>query len=211
VRTFVAVNLNVGVVRRIADEMRALKAQLHGAAGVKFVSPESLHVTLRFLGSIPEATVEVVRDALGRVAAGISPFELRARGLGVFPPQGATRVIWVGLVETGGSLERLAAETSRTLDELGFRSEDRPFKPHVTVGRVKEPSAELTEGLHQLMAGRAELDLGGSLVREVVVYRSDLKARGAEYTALARVPLGAGRPDFTDTASHRPRPELEDD
>jgi 2'-5' RNA ligase len=210
VRTFVAVNLNIAVVRRIADEMRSLKTQLGGGPALKFVSPESLHVTLRFLGYIAEAQVEVVRDSLVRCAAAVSPFELRARGLGVFPPGGMPRVVWVGLVDAAGSLVKLAGEVGRALDDLGFRPDDHPFHPHITIARVKEPSPELKASMPEVVAGRAELDLGASMVREVVLYRSDLKSKGAEYTALARVPLGTHRPDFGE-ASHRPKPELEDD
>jgi 2'-5' RNA ligase len=183
IRAFAALNLSIPVTRRIAEQVERRHAPLE-AAGIKvaWVPPANYHLTLKFLGSVPEESLEAAADLLRRRLQGEPPFEARARRLGAFPSEREPRVLWVG-VEAGEPLERVQRAVEAALMELGFDKEERAFHPHVTVGRVKigGPLGELW---------RSEDDFGASRLTEVVLYESRTLRAGAEYVARQRVPLG---------------------
>jgi 2'-5' RNA ligase len=183
IRAFLALCFSVGVTRRIAEEVARHKERV-AAAGLRvaWVPAANLHLTLQFLGSIPEESVEVVSAAVRRVATAHAPFEARARGLGAFPDARHPRVLWVG-VDGGEPLQRLQRDVEGALEGLGFPRETRAFHPHVTVGRVKDGSPVDVEW-------GGDADLGASLMSEVVVYESKTLRNGSEYRARARVPIG---------------------
>ena len=190
-RVFVAVNFPVAVVRRIADELALLRAEVAKTGWrVAWVPAPNLHLTLKFLGEIPEVQVDPMRSQLGPLLAARAPFELTARGLGAFPDLESPRVIWVG-VEESAAIAALQQEVEGALGELGFAREGRPFHPHVTLGRVKHPG-ERGE-LAPILERRREVRFGGGRIDELVIYQSVLEHRGAEYRALARLPLGHSR------------------
>jgi 2'-5' RNA ligase len=179
IRTFVAVSFSVVVTRRIAEEVERQRASVSGVRAV-WVPPANFHVTLRFLGSIEEEWVAGLAGRLRTRAAKRSPFDMRAKGLGVFPSQERPRVLWVG-VDGGEPLLSLQREVEAASCELGLDPEERPFHPHLTVARVKEGGP---------IAWQSEVDLGMSQVSEMVIYESRTTSKGSEYTARARVPLG---------------------
>ncbi len=182
IRAFVAVNLPIPVVERIVELQTQVKGRAR-EAGLKvgWLGPAQLHVTLKFLGEIVEESAWAIRDRLGEKLAGRSAFEVEVRGVGAFPDRARPRVIWVGL-EEADALTRLAADVEAWLVELGFAAEARPFRPHLTLGRVKAGAADILAGLEERSVGRAQIG-------EVTLYRSVLKPQGAEYTALARIAL----------------------
>jgi 2'-5' RNA ligase len=183
-RIFLALNFSVAVTRKIAEEVERLKAPM-GDAGfrVAWVPAANLHLTLKFLGSIPEELVEGVTGACRRVAARHRPIEASAAGLGAFPSAAKPSVLWVG-VEAGPALVALQRDVEAAMVELGFEKEERAFHPHVTVGRVKEARGPATD------LWKSDAAMGSSALPEIIIYESRTRSAGAEYVARARVPLG---------------------
>jgi len=201
VRAFIAVDIPDNLRRSLAE----VAGRLGGLGGdVKWVRPAGIHVTLKFLGEIGEERVDEVAEAMARAAAGKRPFEVTLAGLGAFPPKGPPRVIWVGIDRGAEELTRLAAEVDCLCAGLGFEPERRPFRAHVTLGRVRSPRGigKLADEVRGGRGGRgggaggaggggwsgfsAEPFMAGS----VKLMRSDLRPSGAVYTCLREVALG---------------------
>jgi 2'-5' RNA ligase len=214
IRSFIAVNIGVAAVRAIAEEQALLRRRVAERGGdVRWVAPQNLHVTLRFLGQVTEPMVAAIQDGLEPVARAVPPFEVTAAGVGVFPDEHRPRVVWVGLREEGGALGRLHAGISEVLARMGFDLEERPFRSHVTIGRVRggDPAA-----LAACLAEIGERRYGAFTVREVACFRSDLRPSGADYRLLWRLPLGGrmrgARPEEAEPPAERDSaPEPEDD
>lgn len=186
IRSFVGLELNEEVRRNIIDLMTELRRT---KAPVKWVEPENLHLTLKFLGDVPEDLLDAVKATLHSVAQGTPEFSFRVEGTGGFPNLRRPRVLWVGVVpET--SLMRLQESVETALKALGFPREDRPFHPHITLGRVKRP-VTITELLRLLGEYRATA-FGVVPATYLTLFRSDLSPQGPTYTPLGRFPF---RPD----------------
>jgi 2'-5' RNA ligase len=184
----VAVHLDDATRAAVAAAASDLRARA-GALPVGWVAPENFHVTLKFLGAVDEARVPSIVTRLQTLAAEGSAFAMEIRGLGAFPSATRARVLWAGITEGGDRLGELAAVVDQALARLGFPPETRDFSPHVTMGRVRVPgrSPELATALE---AGR-DRKLGRVEVRKIALMRSELSPRGARYTPLAALPLGA--------------------
>ncbi len=180
IRLFVAASFSVPVTRRLAEEVERRKAQVAPALKVVWVAPANYHLTLNFIGSAPEESVDAIASRLAKVVARHAPFELRARGLGAFPNAENPTVLWIGAEAPG--LATFQQEVETALVELGFPKEERAYHPHVTVGRVREQVSK--------PVWMASDDFGSSTVSEIVVYESRTLSAGAEYIARARVALG---------------------
>lgn len=159
------------------------------ARDVAWVAPGNLHLTLKFLGAVAEARIDAINDALTEVGVNGSPFDARIVGLGAFPSEGRPRVIWAGVKGGAPEMVELARRVDAALAALGFPRDERPFSPHVTLGRVRRPGRNpaLTDALGRASArefGRIRV-LGTSLMR------SELGPRGARYTELAQARLGS--------------------
>jgi 2'-5' RNA ligase len=192
IRVFLGINFPITTVRRLADEIAALGGPVAEAGWkVAWVPAANLHLTMKFLGSIAEASVEALRGRLGRELSASAPFEMELRGLGAFPSPAHPRILWAG-VRAGAELAALHKDIEGWCEALGHPREERPFHAHVTIGRVKEGAP--TGPLAPLIEARAEKVFGGGRAAEIVIYQSRLQRAGAEYVALARVPIGAGEP-----------------
>ncbi|MBW2278810.1 MAG: RNA 2',3'-cyclic phosphodiesterase [Deltaproteobacteria bacterium] len=195
IRTFLAINLDLAAVRSVAEEQRRLKQSCEAAGvRVRWVPPANMHVTIRFLGPVTEPMISAVRDALEPMTRSFAPFEVESFGLGAFPDAEQARVVWSGVRCESGELERLYAKVSKLLEDTGFAAEKRPFKSHVTIGRIKSGDSA---GLPDCLAGSAEKEQGTSTIRYLICYRSDLQPTGADYHAMWRLPLlgrGTGTP-----------------
>jgi len=186
IRSFVAVLLPEAVQARVDEAAAELRRR---AGAVSWVRAENLHLTVRFLGSVDEATLGRVREALAEAAAGLAPFRLALGGFGGFPTAHAPRVIWVGLTAGAEPLVELHARLETALARGGIEPEGRGFHPHVTLGRSREPRG--ASGIGELLDGTGE-PLGESRVEAVHLMRSDLRPEGARYGVLAREALGGG-------------------
>ncbi|MHB0886904.1 MAG: RNA 2',3'-cyclic phosphodiesterase [Bacillota bacterium] len=182
-RLFVAVHLPpdlVSGVTRVQDQLRRSRAD------VKWVEEENLHLTLKFLGEVPEGRVPSVREALTAVGE-VAPFRVSLRGVGAFPGPGSPKVVWVGLSDGASEFVRLAGAVDRALAARGFARERRPASPHLTIGRVRGPSN--LEALRRGMDAVGPAAIGSFECREARLYRSVLGTGGPVYTVLETIPL----------------------
>jgi len=157
--------------------------------GVLWVPVENAHLTLKFLGETAEARVGDISAALAAVAAATPPFTLAFGGAGCFPHERAPRVLWLGVREGADDVRRLAAAVERALVAAGFPAEERPWRGHLTIGRIKDPrvgAATAAAKLRELAAFATPAAAATTLN----LYRSTLTPEGAVYAAVSRHALG---------------------
>jgi len=186
VRAFFAIALEGDALVAAEAELARLRAA-PGAGALRFVRPEGLHVTLRFLGEIPRERVTPLAASVGVALAGVAPFEATLGGVEAFPSARRPRVLALGL----GPPERittLAAGVERGVVAAGFAPEPRPFRGHVTLGRARE-GRRLEPALAAAPAA-SDAAPASFRVRHVVLFESALGAGGSRYLPLERVPLG---------------------
>lgn len=184
IRLFISVELPDGIKDRLAELISELK---RSGAGIKWVKPQNLHLTLKFLGWVEDSQVDEIIELSAKSVAGAGSFKARFEGLGTFPGGKAPRVIWVGTAEGGGALCKLAKDLEKNMSEAGFRKEERAFKPHLTIGRVKERKglAKLTKQI----GGIKDAGFGEVLVDRINVMKSTLAPNGPVYENLKEVKL----------------------
>lgn len=192
VRSFIAVKL--------ADHLRPAFAELisklrSSGAKVKWVDPESSHITLRFLGDLPVKFLESLAEDMREDLSDTPSFSLTVEGLGAFPNIQRPRVIWAGCKSGASSIVRLKEDADMSLARLGIEPDGRSFKPHFTLGRIKSPGN--LSGLTDRLSRNSDLLLGEMEVQNVEVVESVLTPRGAIHTTLYSLPLKGGRKDET--------------
>ena len=189
IRSFIAIELPEETLQNLA----AIQEQLKGSrARVRWVKPGSIHLTLKFLGNISPVQVDEIAAAAAQVIVDEPPVTLCPAGLGAFPSNRKPRVIWVGL---RGEVERLVniqAGLERALEPLGFAQEGRGFRPHLTIGRVKD--RRRLQSLIEAMSTQELPEFNSFDADEIILYKSDLRPTGAIYTKLHRMPLAAPAP-----------------
>jgi RNA 2',3'-cyclic 3'-phosphodiesterase len=185
VRTFIAVDLAAGIKSSIETLIRSLRKK-DGA--VKWVKPDAMHLTLKFLGDIPDDRVGSVKALLENLAGTRRPFRMRFRGTGTFPPGGTknARVLWAGIEEVPELME-LQSLLEAECENAGFSREERAFHPHLTLGRVKSPEG-LGPVLHELERHKED-EFGEMTVAGLVFFQSLLGPSGPEYKVLAEAGL----------------------
>jgi 2'-5' RNA ligase len=181
-RAFIAID--------ISDEVRAAVCALAGelrkrVTGARWVLPENLHLTLRFLGEAEERLLEEMSTELVSTTARFAPFHLEFRGIGAFPSPRRPRVLSATVARPPEELARLHEHLEALARKHGFRPEERAFSPHLTFARLRKPGKEL----RLIQSELGDRALGVALIEEVVLFRSILKPTGAIYHALARFPL----------------------
>ena len=183
-RAFIALPIPLNIRMALA----ALQQDLAQArADVKWVAPEHLHVTLKFLDEITEAQGRAVTEWLTRLAREQAPFTFGLNQLGAFPSLGDPRVLWVGLGEGKDTVRRWAEAIEREARAGGLTPEERPFAAHVTLGRAR--SSKGRSSLVARLTQAAWSPPTAWLIDAVTLYRSVLTSAGPQYTALAHVPL----------------------
>ncbi len=182
------------VALEIPDETRKTLAALvvhlqHKCPSARWIRPEAMHITLKFIGNTGAENVAAIRDALARLKSP-SPIEMHSRGLGFFPNEKRPRVFWCG-VDASPNTAALAAEMDRALVKIGVERETRPFAPHLTLARFKEDDAHLrgrhSKGVAQIVSLAHEMqdkDFGAMRTCEFHLFESKTKPSGAEYTRL---------------------------
>jgi RNA 2',3'-cyclic 3'-phosphodiesterase len=192
IRVFVAVELP----EELRERLGALRSQVAAVAeAAKWVGPDLLHVTLRFLGEIPVERLTAVEKATCAAAQEFEAVELYLDRTGTFPHERNPRVLWVGMQGDAGhaSLLRLQAAVEYRLDVFGFGREQKPFSPHITIARLRErSSAEERRALGTAWKGissRLSNFHHSFPVNNVTVMRSDLRSDGPRYTPVSRIPL----------------------
>lgn len=182
-RLFVAVNLPPP----LRDAIHAAAAPLRaGGLAIRWVDPDGIHLTLKFLGEVADGRLAELIAALERACQGARPFPLEVNGFGAFPTPARARVVWVGC-EAAPPLELIQHGVERAFADLGFPVEGRPFRPHLTLGRAK---ADTRGGVRGLDDGLAELRFADTFtVASVDLMESTLTPRGARYTVRHAVTL----------------------
>jgi len=179
IRSFIAIPLKPDIIDRIEKvqkELRSLRAD------VKWVRPQSIHFTLKFLGNIEESQISAIAQKIQHATGGYTSWPIHLKNLGTFPSLRNPRVIWVGIEDTSGQIVTLQRQIEHALSTLGFAQEKRNFSPHLTLGRVKSPRGK--KDLIQYLIDEREKTLGKIQVDRVVLFRSELHPSGAIYTAL---------------------------
>ena len=189
-RLFVALDIDAGIRERIAEfrnQMRRL------APDVRWVGPETFHVTLQFLGETKR--LDEIQQALRQVKG--SPITLAFRNAGFFPNPKSPRVFWVG-IEFDQNLQELVKSIAEALRPLGFERDKSPFQPHLTLARAGsgrqravsgEPSASGLRQVRTTVETIPSLEFGTMTAREFYLYESKLSPAGAQYSKLSRYPL----------------------
>ena len=185
-RTFVAVELNATNRACAGKLIESLKTV---PADVKWVEPENLHLTLKFLGEVKSQETARVCEAVKRGAAAVQPFELELRGAGAFPNVFRPRTLWLGAGKGEAEMIDLHDRIETALTKFGYRKERRRFCPHLTIGRVRRGGPGVGE-LAQLMEQHADFDAGRLSVRQVAVFSSQLTNSGPIHEILGRSGLG---------------------
>jgi RNA 2',3'-cyclic 3'-phosphodiesterase len=176
IRAFVALPLPEILRDGVADTIERLRRRL---PDVRFVRAEGAHVTLRFLGWTRAEVLERMAAPLRAAAEACPPLEVGARGLGTFPERGSPRVLWIGL-EMPPPVRALQAACEASAVAAGFEPEPRAFHPHLTLGRWKDRARR---------PDLPDVDLGSGRVETLVLFRSQLRSSGSEYTPLSVFPL----------------------
>jgi 2'-5' RNA ligase len=182
-RTFIAIE----IPSEVKSALAALQDDLRRAgADVSWTRPENIHLTLRFLGEVDERRIVEVEKVCVASAAEFQPFTLRLNDTGVFPNARQPRVLWAGLA---GEIEK-AVEMRKRLDDglalIGFEREEKYFRPHLTIGRVK---SNRKTGELLALADARQVPALSFVVTEIVLMKSELHPAGARYTPIAKIPL----------------------
>ncbi|MBI5074138.1 MAG: RNA 2',3'-cyclic phosphodiesterase [Nitrospirae bacterium] len=187
IRCFVAVNLPDRIRRSLADLIAGLRKT---GADVAWVQAERIHLTLKFLGNTDSAMIPEITERLSKKLSHYNAFYIKIGGVGCFPSEKRPRVFWVG-IEHSAVLNSIRKDMDAEFAQLGFAPEERPFSPHLTIGRVRS-----LRGIGEMLRSFAEhrgTDLGAVEVKSIHIMKSDLKPAGAEHTSIAEIPMGAGR------------------
>src|SRR5262245_24921833 len=185
-RSFVAVKVAEPIRKRLLE----VREQLRKAdADVKWVEEATLHITLKFLGWVEDDAIATLKDLLAAEVPRWPVLRLEYSGVGTFPERGAPRVVWAGCGGDVAKLGDLAAAVERAAEQVGVPKEDRPFRPHLTIGRVKSPRN--AKALQALIPVYRDTPFGSDTVTEVVLFESTLRPQGPIYTPRATFPLGA--------------------
>jgi 2'-5' RNA ligase len=184
VRAFLAIETPPEIRQALS---RLVKKLDKSGSVVNWVEGENLHLTLKFLGDIDITDVAEIYLRLKRDLAKVEPFEVNVQGLGAFPDISRPRTVWAGVSDGAEEMTAMFEVVEDSLMDLRFRKEARRFSPHLTIGRVKEATPELSE----LLKEHAGFATGVLDVEEIVLFSSELERTGPVYEPLARIPLGA--------------------
>lgn len=187
IRVFIAFHLPEdlrGHIRGVQEHLRSCGLRM------RWVAPENIHLTLKFLGDIDPSDTEPIAQAMSEAAEGTSPLHLGAKGLGVFPTVRKARVLWIGLTGDTHALIQLQNRLADRLADLGYEKESRSFKAHLTIARAKESPdpKQVLEAMEKFAAFASPNFSAG----ELILWQSQLKPSGAVYTKLKSVFLSHG-------------------
>lgn len=188
IRAFIAIELSDEIHQRLDEVIARYKKQLPEVP-IRWVPAQNIHLTLRFLGEVSLTNLDLLTSLLQKEIAAHHPFEISVGGSGAFPTPRRARVLWVG-VEAPPELAAVQSGIESAVERLGYASEDRPFSPHLTLGRVSRNAG--TQDLRQISQVLETIKvsfLGAVCVRQVQLFRSDLKPTGAVYTRVFTAPL----------------------
>lgn len=183
VRAFIAVHIDEKIIQKLVDVQKSFPS---GEVGLKIVKPENIHLTMKFLGEIPDDKIGAVSHAIEVAASDFPKFSARVQGIGVFPTIRQMRVIWAGVSECREQMIELQRRIDVALQPLGFKPE-KDFHPHATIARVKFVKEK--DMLVDFIKGKSNEDYGVTEVNNVELIQSQLTPKGPIYSPLATVRL----------------------
>ena len=178
-RTFIAIDLS----EEAQQELTQLQSELKTSqADVKWVDPKNIHLTLKFLGEISDQQVTQVKATLDKIAPQFKPYETTLSGIGAFPKLDHPRVVWVGIEDAKGETKEIASKIEAELEKIGFKKEDREFKAHLTIGRVR--SSKNKDKLKSIIQSISFAPQSKNPINDITLYQSTLTPQGPIYTIL---------------------------
>jgi 2'-5' RNA ligase len=184
VRLFVAIELS----ERTRSALGRIQADLASKCdGVRWIPAHQLHITVKFLGDVPDGDVSKVAEGVGRAAAACDPFSMEIGECGCFPPRGPVRIVWAGAAEASSALMQCVEAVEAELQPLGFPRESKPFSPHITIGRVREDrsSGGIRAAVQAYGCGKEQ-----ESVSSLTLMSSVLSPKGPTYTPVSKAELG---------------------
>jgi RNA 2',3'-cyclic 3'-phosphodiesterase len=185
IRAFLAVDPPEEVFREIIEIQEHLRKAIQG--DIRWVRPEGMHLTLKFFGYVYQSDVANISLVVKNNVANMKALLLNVRNLGAFPTAMRPRVLWLGIDGDTDALISLQAKMDTEFQEYGFKKEERPFRPHLTLARVKEPKGLV--GLAEAVKKNEEYAAGSFTVSGLTLFKSDLRPTGAIYTKLSYFPF----------------------
>jgi len=183
IRTFIALELPKELQKKLSEVQHLFRQRV---SGVRWVNPGQIHLTLKFLGATAQDMVAAVGRVMQTVAADTGPFLLRVTGVGAFPNARNPKVVWAGIT-ADDRLSRFQQQLEAGLAGLGFGRDDRPFAPHLTLGRVRDGRSRCD--LRDTLEQHRGLHVGTFSASQLVFYRSDLLPSGPVYAILKEIQL----------------------
>jgi len=180
-RGFIAIGLDVS--SKIVEFENKIKKT---GAAVKLVDPESMHLTLKFLGDTDEDLINEIEKIIKESSQGIKPFKIKLEGTGVFPNKNYIKIIWIG-VNDGEQIIPIAEKIDEEISNLGFKKEKRKFSAHLTIGRVK--TAKNKDELIQIIEEYNEILFSEFEVKSIKLIKSELTPNGPIYSTLKEIKL----------------------
>ena len=181
-RVFAAIELPDSVRSRLSDHIQRLRAAVPEATA-SWTRVENIHLTLKFFGNVAVDRIAVISSAAARVVEEFSAFEISVGKTGVFPKPSRAQVLWIGVSDPSGKLANLQQRLENEFAKKGFEKEDRAYRPHLTIARLRKP-----EGARRLADAHLEMEFEPAKieVKELIVFRSELSSQGSRYTAISR-------------------------
>lgn len=180
-RLFIALELSEEQRRQVTLFQARFKKQL---AGVRWSKPESMHLTLKFIGDTDQAGLDMIKKALDEAARHVEPFNIAYSGCGVFPAADSARILWIGLGIGAETTTEIAEKLDDSLYGQGFKKERQPFKPHLTVGRIRQPLEE--KFVHEYLKSGEDFQTSPACMSALTLFKSDLTAHGAIHEVIDR-------------------------
>ena len=193
IRVFLAVELSSDVREKLFSLQQQLKTTL---PPINWVRPESIHLTLKFLGYVEPSSVTQLFSAREPIGEKHAPFSVDVQGLGVFPQVKHPRIFWVGLIGNTQALHDLEFEIEAALEPLGFPPEEKTYHPHLTLARIKRENAKIGSALMESGVLESDQYLGTLTIDRFTIFQSDLDSSGATYTPLGTVVFSENTPEL---------------
>ncbi len=181
-RIFCAVELSEEVRARMQEHIRQLRETVPDVAA-SWTRVENVHLTLKFFGNVAVEKVSTIAAAAARAVEEFSEFQIGVGHTGVFPRPSRPQVLWIGVSDPSGKLSALQRAVERECAIEGFEKEERSFRPHLTIARLRKP-----EGAKQIADTHLSMNFQPAEItlKELIVFRSELSSKGSKYTAISR-------------------------
>lgn len=192
VRLFVACEVPEDTRQAITTVIEELRSR--SGIAVRWIRPEGIHVTLKFLGEVPVKQLPAIKLAVQEAVLVNSPFDLEFSNIGTFGGREGLRIMWVGIAGDVLRLEKLVRDVNAALGVVGFEAERRPFRPHLTLGRVRDEIPTRQRAEIEVAVGKMDVPPATWRTNQVSLMRSRLTTTGAQYEVIATFPLRVTQP-----------------